>query len=528
MSQTLIEKYLEKGLLISPELLAELDEGLLDKQLDQDSLIINAELKNALFQNPGMNIDWHEFERSLFLLEKKGDAKIYNEFLHYLASASSLLEETTREDDPAPVRILMQDTDEPHKRSVDDFISYFNTRFNYFEKLLKTRQELTGLTSVSRVLAKKDKDTVSVIGMIMDKAETKNNNLILTVEDRTGKISVLIHNTKQELFTLAKDCGLDEVIGVVGTNGNKIIFAENILLPNIPLGKELRKSRQEGYVLFMGDLHVGSKYFLKGAFERFLNWIAGKAGNDEQKRLASLVKYIIIVGDLVEGIGVYPSQEDDLEILSMKDQYAEFSRLIARIPQHIKIICLPGNHDAGRISEPQPPIYKDFAEAVWQLPNVIMLGNPCLINIDARLGFPGFDILLYHGYSLIYYAETVPSIKEAGGQKRVDLVMRHLLQRRHLSPSHSSNLYVPYPHKDSLIIDRIPDFFITGHVHRLSVANYRAVTLINCSCWTGITEDQEKRGLEPQPGKLPLVNLQTREIKVMNFLTKEEEKEAEV
>ena len=68
-----------------------------------------------------------------------------------------------------------------------------------------------------------------------------------------------------------------------------------------------------------------------------------------------------------------------------------------------------------------------------------------------------------------------------------------------------------------MVIDRVPDFFITGHVHRISYANYRGVTMMNVGCWTEVSEEQEKRGLEPQPAKLPIVNLRTRELRIMNF-----------
>jgi DNA polymerase II small subunit len=140
------------------------------------------------------------------------------------------------------------------------------------------------------------------------------------------------------------------------------------------------------------------------------------------------------------------------------------------------------------------------------------------VNIDEQPGFSGLDVLLYHGYSFIYYADNVPSLRDAGGLTRPDLILRYLLQRRHLAPTHGSNLYIPYAHKDPLILAKIPDIITTGHIHRINVANYRGTTLLNTSCWTRQTEDQEKRGIVPQPGKVPLINLQTREVKIMNFL----------
>ncbi len=106
--------------------------------------------------------------------------------------------------------------------------------------------------------------------------------------------------------------------------------------------------------------------------------------------------------------------------------------------------------------------------------------------------------------------------------------MKLLLQMRHLAPTHTSNLYTPDPSFDPLFINKIPDFFITGHIHRVSMSNYKNITMVNCSCWSDISEEQEKRGLQPQPARVPLVNLKTRDMKVINFFREEKiEKEGE-
>ena len=97
--------------------------------------------------------------------------------------------------------------------------------------------------------------------------------------------------------------------------------------------------------------------------------------------------------------------------------------------------------------------------------------------------------------------------------------MKHLLQRRHLAPAHGSTLYVPDSEEDNLVIDIIPDVFVSGHVHQTAVSNYRGVTMINSSCWVVQSEDNAKRGIIPDPAKIPIMNLQTREVKIMNFLS---------
>ncbi len=98
------------------------------------------------------------------------------------------------------------------------------------------------------------------------------------------------------------------------------------------------------------------------------------------------------------------------------------------------------------------------------------------------------------------------------------MIMKYLLQRRHLAPTHASNQYLPSAEEDPLFIEKIPDFFISGHIHKTKVMNYKNITLMNCSCWIAQTEDQERRGIQPDPCKVILVNLKTREIKILNFM----------
>ncbi|MGV8086551.1 MAG: metallophosphoesterase [Candidatus Woesearchaeota archaeon] len=337
------------------------------------------------------------------------------------------------------IKIVSNYTTKTRKWSVQDFVKLYNARFKELEKILRARQELQSLTSISKISAKKDRENVALIGVVYDKATTKAGNIMLTIEDPTGMIKVVITKAKEDLFRLAEEIQLDETIGITGMF-DQIIFVSNILLPDIPLTKELKKSPEEGYFVVISDTQVGSKLFLEKEFDKFLLWINGEIGSDVQREVASKVKYIFIGGDLVDGIGVYPNQEYDLNILDIKEQYHAFALLLKKIPEYMPIIFCPGNHDVGRISEPQPALTKEYAELLLTMPNVISLSNPSIVNIYAQpeSGFDGFDVMFYHGYSFVYYSEHIPSIRKAGGQKRPDLIMKYLLQRRHLAPSHTS------------------------------------------------------------------------------------------
>ncbi len=420
-------------------------------------------------------------------------------------------------DEERKVRIVSSYNEPPSKKCVEDFVNYFNKRYEAIRGLLMARPDLINLTSINKVLAKKDKDTTSIIGIVVEKTLTKAKNILLKMEDPTGQISVVVNKTKQEMFEQAKNIVEDEIIGINGFNDEKVIFCNKIIWPDIPLNKELKKSPIEEYALFLSDIHVGSVDFLEEKFVKFLKWLSGEIGTDQQQDLVKKIKYVFIVGDLVDGVGVYPNQEEELLIKDIYNQYGRFAEFIAMIPKYMTIIICAGNHDAVRLSEPQPIIDEEFIKSTLQFPNVVFISNPGIVNIAADENFSGFDVLMYHGYCFDYYISNVDSIRNNGGYDRADLVMKFLLERRHLAPTHASTIYNPDPERDPLVISRVPDFFVTGHIHKTSIANYRNVTLISGSCWQSTTPFQEKVGHKPEPARVPIVNLQTREAKILRF-----------
>ena len=519
----IVNFFLKKGMLVSNDLLEHLENEknlpefykLIEKKSSENIAVLSKKIKDILGCVQKPQLDWSELEKLEAISEKKGSESkdVFEQILNF--SKKDKPQEKTMAG--SGVKIIFSYDKSPKKREPNDFIQYFNSRYQAIENILKQRQELQNTTSINRIIGKKDREQVSVIGMVGDKQQTKNGNIILTIEDKTGYIKVLLNKNKPDVFQLAKDVVLDEVIGVVGVNGDKIIFASSILFPGIPSTKETKKAKEEVYVLFLSDIHIGSKNYLGEDFNRFLKWINCDLGNEKQRQIASKVKYIFILGDLVDGCGVYPGQEKELDIKDIKDQYKACADIISKIPKHIELIVCPGNHDAMRIAEPQLPIYKDFAEPLYNLPNVTMVSNPSVINIHSSEGFPGFDVLTYHGYSFDYYLAEVESIRNKGGYDRADLLMKFLLQKRHLAPTYTSTLYVPDTKIDFLVVNKVPDFFVSGHIHKAAAANYKNTTLISGSCWQSKTSFQEKVGHNPEPSRVPIINLQTRHIKMLKF-----------
>jgi len=517
----LVDLFLKKGLLINNDLLKELDDekklsdflNIIESSSPKDMIVLSEKIKDIVNNKQPIGLNWSEPEKQKAISEKKGT--------NYNTQTPQVLElEETNEPESGTgsnTKIIFSYTAQAKKREAGDFIQYFNNRYQILEKILRQRPELQNTTSINRVVHKTGREQISVIGMVMEKRTTKNGNCMLAIDDRTGTINVLINKNRPDLFRISRDIILDEVIGVVGVNGDKIIFANQLLNPDIPLSIGIKKADDEVYVLFLSDLHIGSKNFLEEDFNKFLKWINCELGNKTQRDIASKVKYIFLMGDLVDGCGVYPDQDKELEIKDIKDQYKLCAQLLSRIPQQIKLIISPGNHDAMRLAEPQLKIYEDFAENLYDLPNVIMVSNPCMINIHSSESFPGFDVLVYHGYSFDYYMAEIESIRNHGGYDRVDLLMKFLLQKRHLAPSYTSTPYVPDTTSDFLAITKVPDFFVSGHIHKAAAANYKNVTMISGSCWQSKTAYQEKVGHNPEPSRVPIVNLQTRQIKMLKF-----------
>ncbi|MBS3107763.1 DNA-directed DNA polymerase II small subunit [Candidatus Woesearchaeota archaeon] len=412
------------------------------------------------------------------------------------------------------VEIIFNYNKATKKKDISHFVSYFRKRYETLSNLLMRRPELANVISINRLWNKQLKETVAIIGLVSSKEETKNGHFILEIEDLTGKIKVLINKERKEI---AKNIILDEVIGVIGSIGDKIVFSSEIIYPDVPLTKELKKSPDEICAAFISDIHVGSKMFLPEDFERFIDWLNGNVGSEKQKQFARRIKYLFVAGDIVDGVGIYPSQENELNIKDIAEQYKTCAEYLNKIRKDVHIIICPGNHDAVRIGEPQPALINQFTEPLTKMSNVILVSNPAIINIHKTDYFPGFDVLMYHGYSFDSYVSNVDSIREGGGYDRADLIMKFLLQKRHLAPTYASTLYFMDNEEDPLIIKTVPDFFVTGHIHKTNVSNYNNISLICGSCWQSKTNFQEKVGHNPEPSRVPVVNLKTREIKILRF-----------
>ncbi|MCL6500647.1 MAG: hypothetical protein K6T16_01280 [Candidatus Pacearchaeota archaeon] len=179
-------------------------------------------------------------------------------------------------------------------------------------------------------------------------------------------------------------------------------------------------------------------------------------------------------------------------------------------------MCPGGKHDAVRLIEPQPKIPKEVAPELYEIKNLVLTTNPSIVKIGQSKDFPGFNVLMYHGDSYDHYADVVDPLRFSNAKNRPDLIMHFLLKKRHLAPSHTSTTYYP-GEKDYLVVRTVPDIFVSGHIHKSAISSYNNILTISCSCWQSKTAYQEKFGHEPDPCKVPLLNLKTGKINMLDF-----------
>jgi DNA polymerase II small subunit len=391
--------------------------------------------------------------------------------------------------------------------TIEEYLQYFQDRFKRIERLLRQRIDVKAATSISEALKTPAKTKMKIICMVTEKRESKRN-MILTAEDLQATATILVtHNAREELHRKAQRLLLDQVvcIAVVKIRSN-LFLAEDIILPEV--GQKTRcRAPDPVYAVLTSDMHTGSSKFHREAFNRFISWLNGKYGNGKMKEIAGHVKYVMIAGDVVDGVGVYPNQMKELVVKDVHKQYSLASKLLEQIPDYVEILVSPGNHDAPRKALPQPAIADDFLKTLNESRRIHSLGDPCVVSLH------NVEVLMYHGRSLDDIIATVPGLDHEHPEKAMTL----LLQSRHLAPLYGGKTLLSPENRDFLVIERIPDIFHAGHIHVVGCCNYRGVLVVNSGGWQEQTDYMQKLGLVPTPGKVPVVNLQTLETTVLSF-----------
>ncbi|PIU02640.1 MAG: DNA polymerase II [Candidatus Diapherotrites archaeon CG09_land_8_20_14_0_10_32_12] len=391
---------------------------------------------------------------------------------------------------------IIKDTDITNNTTgqgkVTDFVEFVRDRYNILSGLIKKHNNFSPVQSSGIKYSAKGVE-VDVIGMVYEKRDTKTGNLMVIFDDNNGFFTAIFDKNKP-IYAQARKLLNDDVVGIKGVKlDEKLIYASEIIFPDMPVATP-KKSDIDLDIVFTSDAHIGSNVFFEKEFNNFIDWL--DKGEDSSK-----IKYCVIAGDGVDGIGVYPGQDEELAVKDIYKQYEILSNYIERIPEHIETFIIPGNHDAVRRADPQPAIPKEYLKKLYGLKNVHVLGSPSMVEIE------GLKMLMYHGNSMnelqaklgIHFEDPIP-------------VMEAYLLRRDVCTIYGGKNPVSPDKGGVLQIKEEPDIFVTGHLHSNGYGTYKKTMLINPGAWQAQTSFQKQQGHIPTPGRVPVMNMKTGKI----------------
>ncbi|MCE2505208.1 MAG: DNA-directed DNA polymerase II small subunit [Nitrosopumilaceae archaeon] len=405
-------------------------------------------------------------------------------------------------DDPSlesEVKVLLDPTDKiTTGEGVKGYNSLFSSRFNKLKRIISDRPEARMLKSLTFVKNERSEDDLYVCGLVTVR-NSERNVTKLVLEDPSGSLEGIIFDN--ELQKTADTLLVDQfVMARVSVGKNSGFIIKDLILPDIP-DQATNKSESEAYAVFLSDLHIGSKYFMEEELTEFISWISSPDPT------ARKIRFILIGGDVVDGVGIYPNQNKELVCQTIEEQLKKVESLIDQIPKNIKIIIMPGNHDPGRRALPQPAIPEKYNSGLWDRENVIMVGNPAVVSLN------GVKVMMFHGQSIDDIVKTTPGLS----YDKPTNVMKHLLRARHLSPIYGSQTPIAPEMQDLMVIEDIPDIFHVGHVHKAQLDMYKGILLVNSGSWQKQTPFQVSVGMTPNPGIALLVNLKTFQVFHQNY-----------
>lgn len=415
---------------------------------------------------------------------------------------ASEVEEEVVVDEPASVEVISDPTPTIAPVEANEgFNQLFRDRYERLLSVVRERPDAKGVSKLAAARGTAQGTKVKVAGMLLNRIN-RHGNVEITLDDSSGTLRVVCQDTA--VTKAALEAPLDSLlVAEVSKAKTGQLYVNSLLLPDVP-GRRFSSSSHRVYAVLLSDLHVGSSMFLVEDFRRFIRWLNGNLGDLD---VVSRIKYLVIAGDIVDGVGVYPGQEFQLAEKDPKKQYEMAAQLMKEVPSRIQIVVSPGNHDAVRQALPQPAVDVDMARALYGMDNLKWVGDPCYVKLH------GVVFLVYHGKSLDDIIATTPDLS----YNRPTDAMKLLLRSRHLAPTYGKRTALSPELRDFMVIDPVPDVLHSGHVHTFGELAYRGTLLVNSGTWQAQTNFQSNMGLEPTPSIVPVIDLSTLRVIRRNF-----------
>lgn len=379
----------------------------------------------------------------------------------------------------------------------EEFQAHRASRYSGIRSLLEARG--LALRSVREVL---ESGQEGYAACAVNDVRLSDGRFVLRLEDPSGVWTAVAPAKDRRLSEKLELLARDMVVAVRAMGRGGRLVVRDVVFPEVSTSRNAFRG-PDIRVCVISDVHVGSSKFEREAFEEFLDWLS-----DEWEALN--VKYLVVNGDLVDGVFVYPGQREELELKSLREQFAEAGRLLSRVPKEVKVVYLPGNHEPVRRALPQPPVPREFRPVLDPEGRFEYAGNPALMELG------GARLLFSHGQTMDDVIQLSSRFSYSNLREEVGEVMEVFLRCRHLAPTVEVTPVLPLP-RDPLVIEEVPDVLAMGHVHVAAVKTYRGVRMMNSGTWQGQTRLQRSVGLEPTVGTVALIDARDLSARVLKF-----------
>jgi DNA polymerase II small subunit/DNA polymerase delta subunit B len=287
---------------------------------------------------------------------------------------------------------------------VESITKFFSNRYDSLKKYFSGRLELVNLISINKITPKTKK--FSLIVMVKE----KNANSLL-VEDFTGEETVCVCVLDEDVAQVVSD----EIVGIVCEKKNDAINVKKIIFPDIPLKREVPRTEDDVYALFLSDLFLDKS--------DISNKILEKINSLSYKKL-----YIFLLGNI-------SSKKEDI------------TNFLNSLPKDSIKIFLKGDLD------PQLEGDNNFSSPA------------VLVRLEDKI------------LVLICSGKLFSEYKNIWKEQPSENIMLNLLKKRHLSPVFNFNK--KFSDEDTFIIDTIPDIFVSSNFNGPGTTNYKGTTIIS-------------------------------------------------
>jgi len=284
------------------------------------------------------------------------------------------------------ITVLKEFKENPRKISVEDVVEMLRKRYEKISQILSRRFELVNPISIGKISRKLK--NFSIICLVRDKNSEKHS---LVVEDGTGEIEVFFDERSEDFKLIV----LDEVIGLVCESVDNTVFVKKVVYPDIPFKKDINKSGEDVYCLFLSNFCLDSDNFNKGYFQNFLSWL-------EKQKSKNLLTFILGGISSKEGdVGELVKKLPDKNIYLLKSEKdAIHERFNFEDPVLVKVKGLTMLLSHGNILQKYSRIFETPVE------------QTCIAMLKKRHLNPTVES--GRTFDDVYFLETVPDIIACG------------------------------------------------------------------------------------------------------------------